>query len=573
MRRLTGAILGMLALGAAGCADQLVVENVNSPDAERALARPADVENLLAGQFRQLHNALWNNGPSSGGAVMPQLLVMGLESYSANANWGMTVRSGVPRSLIDNSRGNTADTYTTYQSLMQIARSAAVCLQRFNDPGFTFFPTSAAQLQRDRAFGYFVKGVALGYAAMIFDSGPVVQPGDDLETLNPFVGYDSLMRVAIADLDSAIAIASLPTPSGSNGFPLPATWINNNATLTGGSTGGFARLVRTLRARLRASVARTPDERAAVDWAAVIADAQNGITADFYLTMVSSGTTWLYQPVQAATYQSWHQNYQHFVGMADTSGGYDVWLNTPRLSKAPFLVVTNDSRFPAGTTRAAQNASSGCVSGATCTPPAGQYHRNRLAGQDTPVDGLYHSWYDFHRFQSYYNAAQNGPLPFYPRAELDLLAAEGYIRLGDFPNAMASINLSRTAHGLPALSGITSINDLIPGPGCVPRVPVGPTNATNATPTATACGNIMEAMKWEKRQETHWLAMGQSFFDARGWGDLPYNTPINFPVPYTELDARQIPIYSAPVNGLAATTYTAAQRLSNSASNYGIGVP
>jgi hypothetical protein len=54
----------------------------------------------------------------------------------------------------------------------------------------------------------------------------------------------------------------------------------------------------------------------------------------------------------------------------------------------------------------------------------------------------------------------------------------------------------------------------------------------------------MEAMKWEKRLETEMTYMGAWFFDSRGWGDLPEGTPIEWPVPFQELDVRNIPLYN-----------------------------
>lgn len=579
-RRLTKFGL-FLVVAVAGCKDTLVVENPNSPDRDRALARPGDVENLAAGQFRVIFNALWTTG-----GMQPQLGVLGGESFSGNANFGMGVRVGIPRALIDNSRGNPADFYATWSILQQAARAEALTLSRFNAADFTFFPTSAAQLARIRAFAFFNKGLAQGYTALTFDSGPVIRATDDLGQPNLMVGYDTLMKYALLDLDSAIAAASL-TATGGNPFPLPATWIQGPGSWTGGVTGTFVRLIRSYKARFRANVARTPAERALVNWPLVIADAQNGVTSDFLITLTNVGGGWFYNPMQMSTFASWHSMWQAMLGMADTSGALDTWLNTSRQNKVPFVVQTADRRFPSGgtvgmataTARPLQNASSGCSTGTTCAPPgtagrnANQFFRNRIPGQDVQVDGLFFSFYDFDRFQAYYDANSNGTLPFLTVAELNMLQAEGYIRAGNFAAASALITTSRTARGLPALPTITALTDLITGPACTPRVPVGPTNQANMTATATACGNIMEAMKWEKRLETAFTHFGAWYFDGRGWGDLPFGTPVQFPVPYTELDARGQLIYSVPTTVGGSVTYTAAERLSNSASGYGLGSP
>jgi len=91
---------------------------------------------------------------------------------------------------------------------------------------------------------------------------------------------------------------------------------------------------------------------------------------------------------------------------------------------------------------------------------------------------------------------------------------------------------------------VTGINDLttpVPGgSGCVPRVPQPPDFTT------TACGNIFEALKWEKRMETAFIGYGSWYFDDRGWGDLPEGTALNWPVPWQEMDARVEPFYNMP---------------------------
>jgi hypothetical protein len=141
------------------------------------------------------------------------------------------------------------------------------------------------------------------------------------------------------------------------------------------------------------------------------------------------------------------------------------------------------------------------------------------------------------------------------RAEMDLLMAEGYIRTGDFGNAMTKINITRVGNGkLPPLAGITDATSPISTSGsCVPRVPQPPDFTT------AACGNIMEAMKWEKRMETLLTHLGAWFIDSRGWGDLPEGTALHFPVPFQEMDARGLPSYNlggvGGVDAAARSTY------------------
>ena len=541
MSKLASTLVGALGLVAlAACSDQLVVQNKTAPDELRALASPTDVEHLVGSQFRVIHQ--WTDGDILD--INSQLVCLGLENFSGLANADMGKTAAIPRAGIDNNRGNSsqAEKYNPYLNIYRAARSVALALNRLNQSTFTFLPVSAAQVVRDRAFGYFTLGVALGDIALVYDSGSVVSPSDNVsEAAPPFIAHDALMQVAIAFLDTAQQLAGTAA-TGGNGFPIPAAWIAGQAALSGGASGSFVQLVRSYRARFRAGVARTPTERAAVDWASVIADAQNGVTTDFTVLMTRGSPAWTYRPIQMDLFSSWHQMWQFMVGMADTSGTYSAFLANPS-ANSPFLVVTPDRRFPAGTTRAAQNTASGC-GGASCLQPVATapypYVRNRLSGNDTPGDPLGFSMYDFYRFQSFYNANREGRIPTFTRAELNGLIAEGAIRTGQWALATQYIDSSRVKAGLPSVAGIANLTTAVPGGNaCVPRVPQGPAF------TSSACGNLMEAMKWEKRMETAYTHWGAWWTDGRGWGDLPAGSPLEYPTPYNELDTRLLPIYSS----------------------------
>jgi hypothetical protein len=551
MRRFASSIAGALFLVLGACGEkQLVVTNLENPDEQRTLGRPSDVEALVASAFRSVHQA--TDGVSLG--IEGQLLTIGMENYSGLANAGMGPAAAIPRAGVDNSRGNQtlAEKYNPYLLSYRAARSAALGLNKMNDPSFTFYPANAAQVSRDRAFAWFVIGIAMGDVALIYDSGTITLPNDDPTLQKPYVAYDSLMKSALASLDSARTIGA----AGAAAFPLPSTWINGNAL----TNAQFIALCRSWQARLRAGVARTPAQRAAVNWAQVIADAQAGNLTDFSITMINGSPAWSYYPAQMALYSSWHQMWQYMIGMADTSGNYTKYLATAPVSRAPFLIQTPDLRFPRGTHRASagaadtgvtgsQNQNSGCGASA-CLQPANlapmPFLRNRLSGADTPGDPLGFSMYDFYRFQAYYNANRNGAIITFARAELNGLIAEGAIYTGQFALATQYIDSSRVKRGLHALTGFVSdATTLVPGQdgvtgsnSCVPRVPAPPTF------TSTACGTIVEAMKYEKRMETAYTHLGAWWIDGRGWGDLPNNSPINYPVPYQELDTRLKPIYT-----------------------------
>ena len=334
-------------------------------------------------------------------------------------------------------------------------------------------------------------------------------------------------------LDSAIAIAnSAAATNGANGFPLPTTWISGVAL----TRDNFVRLARSYKARLRAGVARTPAARAAVDWAAVIADATNGITADFTISL--GGTTgWsaAYDFNQMYVTGGWHAVPYFYYGMADVSGSYDTWLATARDSRSDFTVVTPDTRWPRGTTRAAQQATA-----PTLSLPTGVYIRNRPTGEDVPLVGPGDSQYDFRRYGAAWLNAVTGQYTEMSKTEVDMLAAEGYIRTNNLPAGIALVNVTRARNGLDAIGSVASATAAYSTnlATCVPRVPVAPNF------TSTACGGLLEAMKYEKRIETAYTGYFIWFSDNRGWGDLVEGTPVEWPVPYQEMQARQKTYYN-----------------------------
>jgi hypothetical protein len=136
------------------------------------------------------------------------------------------------------------------------------------------------------------------------------------------------------------------------------------------------------------------------------------------------------------------------------------------------------------------------------------------------------------------------------KAEVDLLAAEAYYRLGDFVNAADRINVTRVANGnLPPLLPLAGT---VPGgASCVPRVPDPATNYTSSK-----CGDMFEALKWEKRMELAFMQFGAWYFDSRGWGDLAQGTALEWPVPFQEMQVRAETYYNSQPYQIAATKGT-----------------
>ena len=522
------AVLALTALTLVACDNNLEVTNPNNPDGKTLLGRPADAEALMSAYYKRWHEGLYRTTGNFEGMAN----VMSFQNFSDLANDCQNQRLPFSGAINNNSIGNTCEGQQkrVYQIEAEVNRVASALLKQM-DEGMTL--GSPGRDARYRAFGEFLRGVSLGYLALFYDSAAVVSSGTDNQDAGELLSYKAVMDSAIAALGRAL------DQTNTAGFQsLDAAWI---PAPTSFSAADFARIIRSYRARFAANVARTPAERAAANWDAIIADAQNGITADHVNTTNSTNGPFRTWVNQYESFALWHQMPPWIFGMGDVSGSYATWIATPTSAKGAgnqaFFMVTPDLRFPQGSTRAEQQADFPITSCENASQTCKRYFANRIGNDQFNSLGWGWSNYDFVRFHSWKNkgdgsGATNGPIVFFTKAENDMLQAEGLIRKGSFAAAATLINVTRTKNGLPA---ITDLNGTAPVPGganCVPKIPVGPTFTT------ISCGNMLEAMKWEKRIETAYTHFAAWYLDSRGWGDLAAGTPLFWAVPYQDLQSR-----------------------------------
>lgn len=515
-----------------GCGDNLQVNNLNSPDVARAYSTPAGIEGVIAGLGVQVFNP-----QRASESVNTQGKLLSGESFATVANFGMAARASLPRSIISNEMGNdnSVGNLANFNSFSRLARTASNGLAAVDNlikSGSTI--GSPAQDARAKAFGFLMLGEALGNLSLAYDSAAIVTPATPSDQIPGLSSAAAVNAAALAMLDSSIAYATKATTAGgSNGFPLPNTWLNGISP----SASDFIKIVRSFKARYRAGVARTPAERAAVNWQALIADATAGITEDLNIN-IGGGSGWsaAFDENQAYVVGGWHQFPVMYVGFGDISGSFAAWLATPWASRSAALVVTPDKRWPKGATRAAQQADQPNIA-----VRPGLYVVNRQSGQDVPTTGPGDSYYDHRRYGNTNLNSHTGPYTDMSATEISMLAAEGYIRTGNIPAAIALVNASRVRNGIePLPTTLASANEPYSSDKstCLPQVPAAPSFST------TACGSLLEAMKYEKRMETAFTGYMIWFTDSRGWGDLWEGTVVEWPVPYQEMQARQSGYYN-----------------------------
>ena len=531
------ALFGAASLAA--CGDPLSVTNKNVVDVTAAQQTAQGIEQIIGKSFQAMFVGQYNSG-----GVNLQAMNMAHESSSSLGNFGMGLRNGVPRVTIDNSRANStaSGTNADFSVLTRLGRQNVNALRALDNIAASSAPTAG----RARAFGYFVLGYAMGNLAAIYDSSAILTPSRT--PADSLFGAAQVNGVALAMLDSAIATARGPGGAAPN-FPIPADFMTGTSI----DTTQFIRMVRSYKAKFRTGVARTPVERAAIDWEAVRADAAAGITASINISLDPSIGWQNSDMTTLQQFLGWHQTPYLILGMADTTGAYSTYLSlpitgSPSRNGASFLVRTPDKRFPAGETRAAQQAFQSDI-----VPLSGVYFRNRPSGQDTGnnADPWSNSQYDNFRFRPIRDANGIGTWVLMSVVEIRMLQAEALMRLGRTAEAIPLINSTRTANNLAAIPATLASTDPVPGGNaCVPKVP------QPGVFTTAVCGSVFEAMKWEKRLETQLTGYNQWYLDSRGWGDLPVGTSLSWPVPYQELDSRAKPLYSNSATSIAgASTY------------------
>jgi len=509
-----------LLLGAGACAN-LDVVNQNQADAARALKTPGDVESLIAGAYNTWFNGGYDYyGPGS------FLSNQAFQHAAPWANFGMEFYGRIPRQPIINDAADqnyedfTRVWYYSYRAIAAVSDG----LRSLQDPNIAT-TLGANNVLRDQAYGYFVLGVAHASLAVLYDQAFVVDETTDVLQPQTAQSYADVMTAAMGYFDKAIQLC------GQGTFTVPESWT---ATKGGISNTLLAQIAHSEKARYLAAVARTPAERQAVDWNAVISNVDAGIT-DTWAPYMDYNNNWHQATLDIDTYTGWSEMPYWVYGMADQSGSYQRWLAQPIPDKSPnpsdgdIVIVTPDNRFPQGNTIAIQRDTAADGS---------QINAGRYFSAPSDIGGVWAhpergtwrwSYYWEQRFADNYNITMAEDLPEIPMTEMNLLKAEGLYNTGDMAGAATLINLTRTAAGLNATDAAGT------NTSCVPKLPDG------------SCGGLFEMLKWEKRMEVQFFGLFGApwWFDSRGWGDLFKNTPLQFPVPCKELQTLQIlPCYT-----------------------------
>jgi hypothetical protein len=495
MRTLRAASVVALMVGGVGCMD-LDVTNPNEPDRDRALATGTDVEALISGSFKTWWDLQQGRGPG------PALASAADELSPPQANYGFYDTGVEPRVPVVNLADYTWNYYLTDPWFLLNRAMAAVRDALLSIEAGVLIGPGGSDIPRAHAFAKFMQGLGHAQIAILYDQGVIIDESvEDIQTV-AFQPYADVMAAARGYFAEARELAA------SDPFSIPGDWLGP-ASYT---SEDLIRLSHSYEARLMAQVARSPEERAQVNWNEVLSHIEQGVTQDFGIDIGGAGGPWSY--TLKGTFSDRNENLdQAFVGRADQSGRWQTYENTPGPQKLPFVVDTDDRRIgnPADT--------------------LGIYIQYR---QDLTGDPGRGTMFLSHYAPLYWRELADldeGFAPDLTVEEMDYLRAEAYIRTGQTDAGLAIINENRVEQGgLPPATaqGVQGQTR------CVPRTVTG------------ACGDLLYTLAYETRMKPlALLSQGSTYYFSRGFaGWLREGTPVHLPVPARELMTLQMEVYT-----------------------------
>jgi len=464
------------------CAD-LVVENLNEPDSSKALANPEDLASLAGGAFRTLHNAMQEyDGPA---------LSMSTMADQGSCSWGnaaMRDMGNEPRKGWINSL-----TYAYFPVIRNLWEDSYGSISAVNDvlkaiedQGIEI-GVDGADTEMVQAWCYFVSGVAHGYLGLTYDQGNVIKWDTDLETLE-LSPYQTLLDASVELLDQAISIA------GSNSFEIPAKWMGGEIY----TNTELSQLASSYAARILAYGARNKATNEGADWNRILSYANNGIEKDLAPELGDNYDFYDYYMVYQI-YPGWGRIDHRIINLMDPD-------YPSRYAEDGETWTTPDGEHPgeAESDDARLLSDFEYVPGQAFRPDRGYYHftNYRLKRYDDVIADV---WYGDKIHASFYVW------------ENELLKAEAMVRTGNVDGAVAILNDPEGARKVR---------------GQLPDV------------TTSDASEVLWTIFYERDIELVDSGMGIGYFDMRRRDQLQRGSILHYPVPMTELEIIQVPVYT-----------------------------
>ena len=554
--------LGVVALlaGVAGC-PSLEIVNKNAPERERAFSDPQTVAATAAGTIKSYINLRENYEPS----LAPFSTMADEHSFSWN-NFQSRYYSSYGVECPERCGWQNETTGARYEPLPIWWYGSYSLISAANDVLFAIRKsTSPPDLGADAGWAEVAaqmgQGLGYGLLALTYDQGFVVT---EESAVDPVTGAldpgelrprAELRDAAIAQLDHA---ATLAAQTDFSVAPATLFGVPSGPRYT---SAQMVQIIRTFEAELLAMYPRTAAENAAVNWAAVVNYAKDGI---------SSGTPFDFEAYQGNFTQS---------GYSDFFSGIEQWGNdytTTRIDTrvARLLSTTQQDPWPGGAgnprpadalgqpiggvygvdkrlgdgcfgTKANQFGEGECVA----TPNSGTDFMWSPAADFPASRGQFHQsnigYIRYHCLVSGFPDCSSGAGNFVILSKYanDLLWAEGLLRTtGPSATVAQLINNSHVGRGgLPPVSGADTKENLLKAlyyEWHAELVSMSPDHFWNARRLTTT--NLIPAPPnpWATNQQT---------YEPEGpyvWNPLWGNSPRSMPIPAKDLNLLRLEIYT-----------------------------
>lgn len=501
MRRGITTALAGAALTLTGCLG-LDVANPNALSIETVFNNASNTEAALIGSFKSFTEIIRGTCPT-----LP-MAVWGDEITTTSVTY--IDYSAEPRIPINNKDNLNCATRNGYYMPFEAAAGARESFQGIKTHNLKFGTVDAAtpngkDTPSRLIFAKFLIAASELNHGLYFDQAFISDTATSQDTrgdqMSPYPQVIAksveLFRNIIADLRA--------TPD----FTLPPTLVNGR-TIT---RDELIRISMGFIIRSQVYAPRNPTQRAAVNWGLVLARLDSGIVRDFGFQAdpAIAGTSSTY--INNSFAQNTVRISNRLVGPADTSGQYQAWVAKPLSTRSAFTLTTPDRR----------------IHGSTNTT-AGTRFTRLSSTMSSAANGPYLT--SAYRSTRYLNtAADSGSRAFVlvmSMDEMKFIRAEALYRLNRGAEAAALINPTRIAANLKPVDA----NGPPAGRDCVPRKDNGD------------CGNLFDAIQYEKRIELYPYRADITWFDARGWGKLVSGTPEQMPVSGRELVTLGLPYYT-----------------------------
>jgi len=503
------------------CSD-LSVQDLNQPSRKDVLSSADNLVSLLQGQTTN--------------QFMEEFSLSGIhydgwadQMTTTNNYDGFWDPAKEPRIRLDNSTSYTAK-FVIEQDWDESNSSVSIANQIIdrieNEGGKVVLNDGTDVTQKMLAAAYFLRGIARGSLGMTYDQAYLVGPKDNPSTVPDFVPYTKLINGAVSDMDKAIDIA--------NGVGSDFKWdflpdaVNADLNLA-----QFKTVANSYSARFLACAPRNASEAASWDWDRVLKYAKKGVGGD---NAAATMTNWTGSSIANTfwmNYMDWETTvYPPPAGYIPTDIKVIHMLDSSYPVEYPSTTAPDGTVVPDTLHKSDVN---------TNDPRIKYFYYSNSFGYLDPSRSipLFSNYWNYRLYTQNTGYATSGyPVIFFVDAELDYIRAEAYLMNGN--KVMAAQELNNSPYG----SGQVHVSPHMPAVQLGNLSQDGFSGGNNISATASDA-QFIQALHREYSVELALIdRKGLQWFFMRRHNLLQKGTPIELPVPASELEITQRETYT-----------------------------